>query len=145
MEWNWPGMDAKENFWRSHHITVKIVCDKEVRAEYGRMDSTKPQSEEDQMKLYSLVGLSAAITMLTVPALAAEMDMSKMTCKDVAAMEPGTMAAMAVWMSGFAHGKADNMVVDTDKMAANAQMVKDLCGKAPDATLRSVMEQMSKM
>jgi acid stress chaperone HdeB len=97
------------------------------------------------MKLYNLIGLSVAIMTHAVPALAAEMDMSRMTCKDVAAMEPGQMTAMAAWMSGFAHGRADNMVVDTDKMVANAQMVKDLCGKTPDATLRSVMEQMSKM
>jgi acid stress chaperone HdeB len=99
------------------------------------------------MKFYNLIGLSAATMILVVPVsvLAAEMDMSKMTCKDVAAMEPAKMATVAAWMSGFAHGKANNMMVDTDKMAANAQMVKEACTKTPDATLGSIMDQMSKM
>jgi acid stress chaperone HdeB len=74
--------------------------------------------------------------------MAAEVDMSKMTCKEAAAMEPKKMAAVGVWMSGFAAGKANNMMVDTDKMAANAQKLKDYCSKNADSTL---MDAASKM
>lgn len=89
-----------------------------------------------------LVGLAVATVAFTGQVMAADVDMSKMTCKQAAAMEPAKMAGVAAWMSGFAAGKAGNTMVDTDKMAANAEKMKAFCGKNADATL---MDAMSKM
>jgi acid stress chaperone HdeB len=96
------------------------------------------------MKRYLSIAIAASVT-LASQAMAAEIDMSKMTCKQVAAMEPGKIIAVGMWMSGFAAGKANNMMVDTEKMSANADKLGDYCSKNPDATLATVMEQMSKM
>jgi acid stress chaperone HdeB len=95
------------------------------------------------MKNYLVAILVSVSTVaLSGQVMAAEVDMSKMTCKEAAAMEPAKMAAVGMWMSGFAAGTAKNMMVDTDKMSANAQKLVDYCSKNPDSTL---MDAMSKM
>ena len=94
------------------------------------------------MNRYFIGVLAVATVAFTGQVMAADVDMGKITCKEAAAMEPAKMAAVAAWMSGFAAGKAGNMMVDTDKMAANAEKMKAFCGKNAGATL---MDAMSKM
>ena len=36
-----------------------------------------------------------------------------------------------MWMSGFAAGKANKPMVDTDKMAANAEKIQAACARTP--------------
>jgi hypothetical protein len=70
--------------------------------------------------------------------------MSKLTCKEVASMKTAKIAAVAAWASGFANGKSNSTMVDTDKLVANVGMVTAACHKSPDSTLASVIEQISK-
>jgi acid stress chaperone HdeB len=96
------------------------------------------------MKSYRLIALAASTIILAGPAIAAEIDMSKLTCKEVAAMKTAKIAAVAAWASGFASGKKNNTMLDTDKLVATVGTVKAACGKSPDSTIASVIEQMSK-
>ena len=94
------------------------------------------------MKRYLAVALSVLTIGFVGQVTAAEVDMSKMTCKDVAAMGKAKMAAVGMWMSGAMAGKMGNMMMDTDKMMANAEKMQAYCAKNPDSTL---MDAMSKM
>jgi acid stress chaperone HdeB len=90
------------------------------------------------------IALSIAVIGLAGQAMTAEIDVSKLTCKDVAAMRPVKIVAVAMWASGYMHGKAGSAMVDTDKADANAGKIADYCKKNGDATLASALEAVEK-
>jgi acid stress chaperone HdeB len=97
------------------------------------------------MKRHFPIALAAAIIGLAGHAMAAEADMSKLTCKDVADMPVGKTVAVAMWVSGYVHGKAGNPKIDGDKAAANAEKIADYCKKNPSSTIASAIDALAKM
>lgn len=91
------------------------------------------------------VALAVASIGLAGQALAAEMDMSKLTCKEVGAMPPARTVGVALWVNGYVHGKAGNPMIDGDKAHANAEKVVDYCKSNPDTTLAAAIEAIAKM
>ena len=96
------------------------------------------------MKHYFAIALAAAGIAFAGQAMAAEADMSKLTCKDVAAMSAAKTVGVAMWMNGYVHGKAGNAMVDGDVAQANAEKIADYCKSNPDATLASAIEAVAK-
>jgi acid stress chaperone HdeB len=97
------------------------------------------------MKGIFLILISAAVIGLAGQAMAAEADMSKLTCKQVEAMPAGKTIAVAMWVNGYVHGKAANPKVDGDKAQANAEKIAGYCKNNPGATLASALEAVAKM
>ena len=97
------------------------------------------------MKRLFSIFLSVTISILAGQALAAEVDMSKLTCKEVGAMPPARTLGVAMWVNGYVHGKAGNPMVDGDKAHANAEKIVDYCKSKPDSTLASAIEDLAKM
>ena len=96
------------------------------------------------MHRYFPIAIAVATIGLACPAFAAEVDMSKLTCKQVAAMPAAKIVGVAMWMSGYAHGKAGNAMVDSEKAHANAEKIAAYCKGSPQATLASAMEAVAK-
>jgi acid stress chaperone HdeB len=96
------------------------------------------------MKRFVSIATSTAIFSLAVQAMAAEVDMSRLTCKEVGAMSAAQAVAVAMWMNGYVHGKAGNPKVDGDKAEANAAKVAEYCRKNSHATLASALEAIAK-
>jgi len=96
------------------------------------------------MKRAVAIALSLAISGLVGQAVSAEVDMSKLTCKEVGAMSSAKAVGIAMWMNGYVHGKAGNAMLDGDKAEANAVKVADYCKKNPDATLAKAIEAVTK-
>ena len=97
------------------------------------------------MKRYFPIALATASIVLAGQAMAKEVDMSKLTCKEVGAMSTGKAIGIAMWMNGYVHGKAGNTMVDGDKAEANAAKIAAYCKKNPAATLISAVEAIGKM
>ena len=97
------------------------------------------------MKHYFPLALAIATIGLAGQAMAKEVDMSKLTCKEVRAMKAGKVAAIAMWMNGYVHGKEGNTMVDGDKAEANAAKVGAYCKKNETATLADAIGAVSKM
>ena len=97
------------------------------------------------MKRCFPIALAVAIIGLTGHTMAEEVDMSKLTCKEVIAMRPAKIARVAMWVNGYVHGKAGNAKIDTDKTDANAEKIAAYCKKHPDATVASALEAVAKM
>ena len=97
------------------------------------------------MKRYFPIALAVAIIGLTGHAMAEEVDMSKLTCKEVIAMRPAKIARVAMWVNGYVHGKAGNAMVDGDKAEANAAKIAAYCKEHADDTVASAIEAVSKM
>jgi acid stress chaperone HdeB len=95
------------------------------------------------MKRYFSLAIAVAIIGLTGRAMAAEVDMSKLTCKEVATMSAAKTIGIAMWMNGYVHGKAGNTMLDGDMAEANAVKVAAYCKQNPDATLASAIEAVS--
>ena len=79
-----------------------------------------------------------------VPAMAKEVDVSKLTCKEVGAMAPAKIVGIALWVSGYVHGKAGNSMIDTTKAHANAEKIAGYCKSNAGATLGSAVEAVFK-
>ena len=96
------------------------------------------------MKHYLPIALAAAIVALAAPAMTAEVDMSKLTCKEVASMPPAKTLGVAMWVNGYVHGKAGNAMVDGDKAHANAEKLAAYCKSNPGSTLTAAIEELAK-
>ena len=97
------------------------------------------------MKRYLPIALAVAIIGLAGHAIAAEVDMSKITCKEAGAMPAAKTIAFAMWVNGYVHGKAGNPMVDGDKAHANAEKLVEYCKANADATVADAIEALAKM
>jgi acid stress chaperone HdeB len=97
------------------------------------------------MKHYFPIALAVATIGLAGQVMAAEVDMSKLTCKEVGALPAAKTIGVAMWVNGYVHGKAGNAMVDTDTAHANAEKIADYCKANADAPLTSAIEAVSKM
>jgi acid stress chaperone HdeB len=92
----------------------------------------------------SLSIVLAGIIGLAAPALAAEVDLSKATCKEIGALPAAKTIGVAMWVNGYVHGKAGNAMVDSDAAHANAEKVADYCKANPDTTLEDAIAEVAK-
>jgi acid stress chaperone HdeB len=100
--------------------------------------------EDPDMKRYLSIAVAVASIVSAGQVMAAEMDMSKATCKEAGAMSAAKTVAVALWVNGYVHGKAGNPVIDSDKAQANAEKVADYCRSNPDSTLTNTIEALAK-
>ena len=96
------------------------------------------------MTRHFLSAFASLCIVLAVPAMAKEVDVSKLTCKQVGAMSPAKIVGVAMWMSGFMHGKAGNTMVDGEKAHANAEKIAPYCKSNGSATLASAVDAVFK-
>lgn len=96
------------------------------------------------MKRYLPIAVSFASVVLAGHVMAAEVDMSKATCKEIGALPAPKVIAVALWANGYVHGKAGDPVIDSDKAQANAEKVADYCRSHPDSTLANAIEALAK-
>ena len=93
---------------------------------------------------YFPIALAAASIGLTGQVMAAEVDMSKITCKEVGALPAAKTIGVAMWVNGYVHGKAGNAMVDSDVAHANAEKIADYCKSNPDVTVADAIEAVAK-
>ncbi|MDR6757778.1 acid stress chaperone HdeB [Mycoplana sp. BE70] len=96
------------------------------------------------MKRLFSIALAVAGIGLSGQLLAAEVDMSKLTCKEVGAMPAARTLGVAMWVNGYVHGKAGNPMIDGEKAHANAEKVVAYCKENPGTTLADAIEAIAK-
>ena len=67
-------------------------------------------------------------------------DVAKITCDQYILFKVTDPRNIAIWMSGYYHGKRDNTLVDTQLLAATADKVKSFCLQKPQATVMQAVE-----
>jgi acid stress chaperone HdeB len=97
------------------------------------------------MNRYFWIVAAVAIVGSTGQAMAAERDMSKITCKEVADMPGAKPMAVVMWVNGYIHGKLGNPMIDGDKAHENAEKVATYCREHPDSTVASAIETLANM
>jgi HdeA/HdeB family len=86
----------------------------------------------------------AILLSLAVPAVAEDkmvVDMSKMTCAELAKLGFQDFAGVTMWLSGYYNASVRNTVIDLYQFAQAAKTVKDYCGTNPRATVMSAAER----
>ena len=75
------------------------------------------------------------------PALAAETDMSTITCKQLLASPEDEISYILMWVHGYYGGKADDTTVDLDAYLENAKNFGGYCAEHPDIGVLSAVKQ----
>ncbi len=67
-------------------------------------------------------------------------DVAKITCDQFTLYKITDPQNIAIWLSGYYHGKRDNTLVDTQQLAANNEKIKTFCRMKPEATVMQAIE-----
>ncbi len=67
-------------------------------------------------------------------------DVSKITCDQFTLYKITDPQNIALWLSGYYHGKHDKTLVDTQQMSANLKKIKDYCNLHPQETVMKAVE-----
>jgi acid stress chaperone HdeB len=67
-------------------------------------------------------------------------DVAKITCDQFVLFKVTDPRNIAIWLSGYYHGKRDNTLVDTQQLTAYADKIKSFCLQKPQATVMQAVE-----
>lgn len=83
---------------------------------------------------------AALIGLLSAPAAFAEStDIAAITCGDLAAMPPESIAMVLTWIDGYMGGAAEDTSFDVERLQANIDGATTACSADPAATLMDVL------
>jgi acid stress chaperone HdeB len=68
------------------------------------------------------------------------LDVSKLTCRQFAAYKVTNPKYLAVWLSGYDHGRRGDVVIDMQHLVANAKKLESYCLKNPDVLMMQAAE-----
>ena len=94
--------------------------------------------------MIKFVGVVAALIFAldAVPAARAQvmLDVSKITCDQFAGYKITTPQNVAIWLSGYYHGKRGDTTLDTQALVEKAKKVRDYCRRNPQALVMQAVE-----
>ena len=67
-------------------------------------------------------------------------DVAKITCDQFVLFKVTDPRNIAIWLSGYYHGKRNDTLVDTQQLAAYADKIKSFCLQKPQATVMQAVE-----
>ena len=86
----------------------------------------------------------AALVLALAPCSVAQsqvtIDVAKITCDQFVLFKVTDPRNIAIWLSGYYHGKRDNTLVDTQQLTAYADKIKSFCLQKPQATVMQAVE-----
>jgi hypothetical protein len=72
------------------------------------------------------------------------LDVSKLTCEQFAMYKVTNPKYLAIWLSGYDHGKRGDVVVDMQQLVANTEKLEDYCLKNPNVPMMQAVETILK-
>ena len=68
------------------------------------------------------------------------LDLSKLTCEQFAMYKVTNPKYLAVWLSGFHHGRRGDVIIDMQQLVANTEKLEDYCLKNPNVPMMQAAE-----
>jgi acid stress chaperone HdeB len=90
-------------------------------------------------RLFLAGALLAILVPVTAPAQVT-VDVAKITCKQFLLDAVAPTKSVAMWLSGYYHGKHNNTVVDVGALQREADKVEDYCRMNLDMALMNAVE-----
>jgi acid stress chaperone HdeB len=72
------------------------------------------------------------------------LDVSKLTCEQFATYKVTNPKYLAVWLSGYDHGRRGDVVIDMQQLVANTDKLEDYCLKNPNVPMMQAAETILK-
>ena len=69
-------------------------------------------------------------------------DVSKITCEQYTSHKITNPQNIAIWLSGYYHGKRDDTTLETQTLIANAKKVRDYCFRNPQTSVMDAVEKL---
>ena len=97
------------------------------------------------MKSFSVTA-GIMMTLAGAPGAMAQMtlDVAKITCDQFVGYKITNPRNIAIWLSGFYHGKQNSTVLDTQALDANARKLQDYCLVNPQVPVMQATETLFK-
>ena len=88
------------------------------------------------------VALGLILALETIPPARAQItiDAAKITCDQYTGYKVSNPQNIAIWLSGYYHGKRGDTNVDTQALAATAKKVRDYCRRNPQTPVMQAVE-----
>ncbi len=67
-------------------------------------------------------------------------DVAKITCDQFTLYKITDPQNIAIWISGYYHGKRNETTIDTQELAAQLRKIKDYCNLKPNETVMHAVE-----
>ena len=90
--------------------------------------------------IIAVAGLGLALTASNIAQAQVMLDLNKVTCDQFIKYKVADPKLIAVWLSGYFHGKRGDTMVDTERLKADADAVEKYCFKSPEAPLMPSVE-----
>jgi acid stress chaperone HdeB len=87
-----------------------------------------------------VAGLALAFALASPGRAQVSLDVAKVTCWQFATYKVTNPQFIAIWVSGYYHGKEGDTVIDPPALVANASKMQDYCTKNPDVLLMQAVE-----
>jgi acid stress chaperone HdeB len=94
------------------------------------------------MPSIAVVLLGLTIVLAAAPAVRAQvtLDVSKITCDQYTSHKVTNPQNIAIWLSGYYHGKRGDTTLETQTLITNAKKVRDYCFRNPQALVMQAVE-----
>jgi acid stress chaperone HdeB len=89
------------------------------------------------------VGLIVALEIVPAARAQVTLDVSKITCEQYTGYKVTNPQNIAIWVSGYYHGKRGNTTLDTQGLVANAKKLRDYCRRNPQTLVMQAVETLS--
>ncbi|HEX4408329.1 MAG TPA: HdeA/HdeB family chaperone [Xanthobacteraceae bacterium] len=80
-------------------------------------------------------GMAAATIACCTPALAEDIDLSTMACKQFLTADDETIKLILTWLDGYYKDEDDPPVIETNQFVQNSKKLGDYCRSHPDQGL----------
>jgi acid stress chaperone HdeB len=108
-----------------------------------KMLTTNSASRQENVMIKSLLGAMAFILFLgAVPPAWAQvtLDVAKITCEQLRSYRITRPENIAIWLSGYHHGKRGDTTLDTQRLVADARKLQTYCGRNPQTSVMQAVE-----
>jgi hypothetical protein len=96
--------------------------------------------EETMQKITLLLGLTLMLTANSPAGAQVTLDVSKITCWQFVTYKVTNPEYLAVWLSGYNHGRRGDVILDMQQVVANADKLEAYCTKNPDIPMMQAAE-----
>jgi acid stress chaperone HdeB len=88
------------------------------------------------------LGMLAALVVLSNAQAQTTIDVAKITCEQFILLKVADPEKIAIWLSGFYHGKRDSTTIDVELLKEQAQKIRTYClYKDRGATVMEAVER----
>jgi acid stress chaperone HdeB len=96
------------------------------------------------MPRIAVVLLASMCAVAAAPAARAQvtLDVAKVTCEQYTSHKITNRQNIAIWLSGYYHGKRGDTTLETQALIANAKKVRDYCFRNPQTSVMDAVEKL---